>query len=54
MSMIIYIKPTCPWCREALAYLDQAGFQYEVRDVLADPVSFDRMREISSQSLTPT
>ena len=54
MSMIIYIKPTCPWCREALAYLDQAGFQYEVRDVLADPVSFDQMREISSQSLTPT
>ena len=54
MSMIIYIKPTCPWCREALAYLDQAGFQYEVRNVLADPVSFDRMREISSQSLTPT
>jgi glutaredoxin len=54
MSMIVYVKHHCPWCREALVYLDQHGFNYEVRDVLADPEAMERMREISRQSLTPT
>ena len=54
MSMIIYVKHHCPWCQEALAYLDQHRFTYEVRDVLADPEAMERMRDISRQSLTPT
>lgn len=54
MSMIVYVKHHCPWCQEALAWLDQRGFIYEVRDVLADPVAMARMRDISGQSLTPT
>jgi monothiol glutaredoxin len=54
MSMIVYVKHHCPWCQEALAYLDEHRFTYEVRDVLADPEAMERMREISRQSLTPT
>jgi len=54
MSMIVYVKGGCPWCVEALEYLDRQGFEYEVRDVLADPESFARMRGISGQSLAPT
>lgn len=52
--MIIYIKRHCPWCVEALAWLDQHNYRYEVRDVLADPEAMERMRDISRQSLTPT
>jgi monothiol glutaredoxin len=54
MSMIVYVKHHCPWCHEALAYLDEHGFTYEMRDVVADPEAMERMREISRQSLTPT
>ena len=52
--MIVYIKGFCSWCHEALAWLDQHGYRYEVREVLEDPESMARMREISGQSLTPT
>jgi len=51
---IIYIKPGCPWCREALSFFSQHGVQVEVRDVLASPANMQRMVEISGQSLTPT
>lgn len=52
--MILYVKSWCPWCVEAMAYLDERGFSYDVRDVLEDPEAYARMREISRQSLTPT
>ena len=53
-SMTVYIKSFCPWCKEALAWLEQHGYRCEVREVLQDPEAMARMREISGQSLTPT
>lgn len=52
--MTIYIKSHCPWCKEAIAWLDQQGYRYEVREVLDDPAAMERMRQLSGQSLTPT
>jgi len=52
--MIIYIKSHCPWCKEALAWLDAHSYRYEIREVLEEPEAMARMREISGQSLTPT
>jgi hypothetical protein len=37
-----------------MEYLDRRGYTYELRDVLADPQAYGRMRDISQQSLTPT
>jgi monothiol glutaredoxin len=57
MSMttpIIYIKPGCPWCRQALSFFSQHGVPVEVRDVTASSQNMARMVEISGQSLTPT
>ncbi len=53
-KMILYVKRFCPWCVEAMEYLDRRGFAYELRDVLDDPEAYQQMREISRQSLTPT
>lgn len=52
--MNLYVKLQCPWCIEAMAYLDQRGYRYTMHDVLADPEQYARMRELSGQSLTPT
>lgn len=51
---ILYIKPGCPWCREALAFFSQHGVEVEVRDVLASKAAMQRMIEVSGQTLTPT
>ena len=51
---IVYIKPGCHWCREALAFFSQHGVPVEIRDVTISTQNMQRMLEISSQSKTPT
>jgi len=51
---ILYIKPGCQWCREALSFFSQHGVPLDVRDVTANPQNLQRMLEVSGQSLTPT
>jgi glutaredoxin len=51
---ILYIKPGCPWCRDALAFFSQHGVELDVRDVLKSEASMHRMIEISGQAKTPT
>ena len=54
MELNLYIKPWCPWCIEAIAWLEENGYKFHKIDVLADHVAYERMRRISRQSLTPT
>ena len=51
---VLYIKPGCPWCVEAVAYLDDHGYKYHQVNVLRDAEAFQRMRDLSGQRLTPT
>lgn len=51
---ILYIKPGCPWCREATSFLSQHGVEVEIRDVTKSRQNMERMVEISGQTLTPT
>ena len=52
--MTLYVKPWCPWCIEAVDWLEAKGYQFKEIDVLSDPDAYSRMRRISQQSLTPT
>jgi glutaredoxin len=52
--MKLYVKPYCPWCMEAIAWLRERGIPFTIVDVLSDAAEFARMRQISGQSLTPT
>ena len=51
---ILYIKPGCPWCREAVSYFSQHGLELDIRDVNQSQQNMQRMVEVSGQSLTPT
>ena len=51
---ILYLKAGCPWCVEAVEYLDERGYKYRQVNVLRDPEAFQRMKELSGQRLTPT
>lgn len=52
--MILYIKPWCPWCIQAVHWLEERGYQFEKKDVLTDANAYARMQKISGQRLTPT
>ncbi len=51
---VLYVKPGCPWCTEAVDYLDERGFKYQQANVLRDAAAFQRMKDLSGQRLTPT
>lgn len=54
MKPILYIKPGCPWCREARGYFQLHGVDVDVRDVSRSRGNMQRMIEVSGQTLTPT
>lgn len=52
--MRVYIKPGCPWCVDAVAWLRREGYPFEEIDVISDPEAFAEMRRLSGQSCAPT
>lgn len=53
-SLKVYVKPGCPWCTDAVAYLKREGYDFETIDVISNRDMFDEMREISGQTYAPT
>jgi glutaredoxin len=54
VSMILYVKAGCPWCRLAEEYLNKRGYKYERTDVRMDHAAFAELKRISGQIYTPT
>lgn len=52
--MVLYIKPWCPWCLDAVAWLKERDIEFQPVDVLTDRDAYAHMQKISGQSLTPT
>lgn len=52
--IIIYTKEGCPWCIDALAYLDETGLEFENREVRGNETYMQEMVEKSGQSKAPT
>lgn len=50
----VYIKPGCPWCVDAIAFLRREEIDFEEIDVIGNPEKFAEMREISGQTYAPT
>lgn len=54
MSLIIYTKTSCPWCEEALHFLNVAGVEYEEREVHSNPEYMKELEQKSGQTKAPT
>ena len=48
----LYVKATCPYCREARAYYDGRGIAYIVHDAQNDRAARKRMLAYSSDNPT--
>jgi len=53
MKIRLFIKPYCPWCHKAVAWLDERGIKYEKLDVIADSKAFTEMINLSGQRFAP-
>lgn len=54
MSLIIYTKTGCPWCIDALNYLNEKKISYEEREVRSNPEYMKELEDKSGQSKAPT
>lgn len=50
----LFIKPGCPWCDEAIEWLDHRGIRYEVLDVIRNAAARQEMRELTGQTRAPS
>jgi glutaredoxin 3 len=53
MKIRLFIKPYCPWCHRAMAWLDEHGIRYKKLDVIADSKAYTEMVNLSGQTLAP-
>ncbi len=53
-QLILYVKPGCPWCRQAENYLREHGYTYELIDVISDRSALAEMKRLSGQTYAPT
>ncbi|MBM3824393.1 MAG: glutaredoxin family protein [Verrucomicrobia bacterium] len=53
MNIRLFVKPWCPWCIQAVQWLDAHGIRYETLDVTSDAEAFREMEAISGQTLAP-
>ena len=51
---VLYIKPTCPWCVEVVAFLDEHGVPYRRVDITLDASARTEMERLSGQGKVPT
>jgi glutaredoxin 3 len=51
---ILYTKEGCPWCIEAVKFLDGHGVSYRLRDVSRDAAAFEELKRKSGQTRAPT
>jgi glutaredoxin len=52
--MILYVKPGCSWCVDAVRWMKERKLDFRVIDVYSEPAAFTRMRSVSGQALAPT
>ncbi len=53
-SVRLFIKPGCPWCDEAIEWLDRRRVAYEQLDVIRDAEARLEMRELTGQTRAPS
>ncbi len=53
-SVRLFIKPSCPWCHEAIDWLQRKQIPFEELDVIRDRAARAEMFELTGQTLAPS
>jgi len=54
MNIRLFIKPGCPWCHEAMDWLDERSISYQKLDVNRDSEARAEMLELTGQTKAPS
>jgi monothiol glutaredoxin len=54
MQTRLFIKPSCPWCDEAIDWLNAHGIPFTVLNVTRDAAARAEMLELTGQTKAPS
>lgn len=54
MTIRLFIKPGCPWCDEAMDWLDARRIKYQKLDVIGDAAARREMHDLTGQTKAPS
>ncbi len=54
VSVRLFVKPGCPWCEEAVEWLDRHRIAHELLDVIRNAEARSEMRELTGQTRAPS
>jgi glutaredoxin 3 len=54
MTVRLFIKSGCPWCDEAIDWLNARGVRYQVLDVNRDAAARAEMLKLTGQTKAPS
>jgi monothiol glutaredoxin len=54
MKVRLFIKPGCPWCDEAMDWLNKKGIRYEILDVIRNAEARAEMLKLTGQTKAPS
>lgn len=54
MPIRLFIKPGCPWCDEAIDWLDARRIKYQKLDVISDAAARREMHDLTGQTKAPS
>lgn len=53
-SVRLFVKPGCPWCEEAIDWLESNGIKHELLDVTKNAEARDELHELTGQTRAPS
>lgn len=53
MNIRLFIKPGCPWCDEAIDWIDARRIKYQTLDVNSDAAARLEMHDLTGQTKAP-
>lgn len=52
-KLVLFYKPTCPFCQKVLAYLDERKIDIEKRDILQDQQALEELINVGGKKQVP-
>ena len=52
-TYLLYIRPTCPYCQDVLAYMEQAGIKLPLANISEDEQALQTLKRVGGKVQVP-
>lgn len=53
MDLVLYYKPTCPYCQKVISYLKSRNRELTMRDISTDPEALETLIGVGGKKQVP-